>query len=79
MLGSGMLVGHDGNARWILLTDFPLDPGLSLTVGQVMEDLGTLVHFACEVQTCHAGQRPQDAGKEVFISRLECRRADAQS
>jgi len=79
VLGSGTLVGHDGEARWILLTDFPLDPGLGLTVGQVMEELGTLMHFACMVHTCRAGQRPEDAGRDVFISRLDCRRADAQS
>lgn len=79
VLGSGKLVGHDGSKRWIVLTDFPLDPGMGLTVGQVVEELGTLVHFACEVHTCRAGQRPEDAGKDVFISRLECRRADPQS
>ena len=75
VLGRGQLVGQDG-PRWVVLTDFPLDIGLGLTVGQVMEDLGTLTHSICEVQTCHAGQRPEDAGKDVFISRLICRRDD---
>lgn len=77
VLGSGTLVGQDG-PRWVVLTDFPLDPGMGLTVGQVLEELGTLAHFTCEVQTCHAGRRPEDAGKDVFISRLECGRGDQQ-
>lgn len=76
VLGSGTLVGHDGENRWILLTDFPLDPGLGLTVGQVVEELGTIIHFMGDVQTCRAGLRPGDAGKDVFISCLECRRAE---
>ena len=73
VLGNGTLVGQDG-PRWVVLTDFPLDPGLGLTVGQVLEELGTLAHFACVVQRCQPGQRPEDAGNSVFVSRLDCRR-----
>ena len=65
-----------GHARLCSLGRKAEENGISLPEDLSTLDLGTLTHSICEVQTCHAGQRPEDAGKDVFISRLICRRDD---
>lgn len=78
LLGPGTLVGNDGKGNWTLRTDFPLDLGMGLTVGQTLEELETTVHYLCEVISCRRGLRPEDHGRSVFISHLRCRRADTR-
>jgi hypothetical protein len=74
-LGSGQLVANDGQGNWVIRTDFPLDIGMGLTIGQRLDELDSTVHYLCEVRSCRRGLRPEDEGKNVFISTLYCQRS----
>jgi len=78
VLGPGTLTGNDGKGNWVVMTEFPMDIGTGLTIGQEIEELGTTVHYLCEVRQCRRGQRPEDVDRPVFISTLFCQRSKKQ-
>jgi hypothetical protein len=74
LLGSGTLTANDGKGNWVVKTDFPLEVGTGLTVGQEIAELDTVVHYVCEVRACRRGMRTEDADQPVFLSTLYCQR-----
>lgn len=74
LLGTGTLTANDGKGNWVVKTDFPLEVGTGLTVGKEIAELGTVVHYVCEVRACRRGMRAEDADQPVFLSALYCQR-----
>jgi hypothetical protein len=77
LLGTGTLTANDGNGNWVVMTDFPIEPGTGLTIEQEIKELDTTVHYLCDVRQCRRGMRSEDHDRPVYISTLYCRRGKA--
>ncbi len=77
-LGPATLVADDGQGNWVIRTSYPLDIGTSLEIKHLTpanrDEISATTRYLCEVRACRRGVRPEDAGKDVFISTLFCRR-----
>lgn len=62
-----LLVADPGSGRLTVLTDFPLDLGDPVTIDKELASNTEAGILLCEVVGCRRGNRPEDAGRKVFV------------
>ncbi len=68
--GEVLLVADPGGGRLTVLADFPLDRGDPVTIDKQLAGNTEAGILLCEVVGCRRGNRPEDAGRKVFVIEL---------